>query len=184
MYGILLSEGEGGEAVGRVARIASKVAVVTGGGAVGGTGNGELNEVAVGARTGDGNSGLALAVGANGDNGDRDLKSPSRVARHTTIIINKPTPRPRTIANCTRRVMSFPQWRAQQHNAIIPSTEPKSRRWCNGAHIGADLFSCSVCAGSTRSPMGRRTHGILFFFQTQWVASDLDLYYNRFTIMW
>ncbi len=41
MYGIVLSGGEGGEAVGRVARIASKVAVVTGGGAVGGTGNGE-----------------------------------------------------------------------------------------------------------------------------------------------
>jgi hypothetical protein len=41
MYGMLLSGGEGGEAVGRVARIASKVAVVMGGGAVGGTGNGE-----------------------------------------------------------------------------------------------------------------------------------------------
>jgi hypothetical protein len=41
MYGILLSEGEGGEAVGLLARIASKVAVVTGDSAVGGTGNGE-----------------------------------------------------------------------------------------------------------------------------------------------
>jgi hypothetical protein len=41
MYGILLSEREGGEAVGLLARIASRVAVVTGESAVGGTGNGE-----------------------------------------------------------------------------------------------------------------------------------------------
>jgi len=103
MYGRLTPEAEGGVAVGRVARMASRVAVVTGGGAVGGTGSGEWMRVAVGEARGEEVKVAGLFGGAISDAGE--VNSSSCAVRRTSSTTNNPMDSPSMIRMLTRRVI-------------------------------------------------------------------------------
>jgi hypothetical protein len=103
MYGRRTPEGEGGVAVGRVARMASRVAVVTGGGAVGGTGSGEWRRATVGEARGEDVRVAGLVGEATSDEGE--MNSCSRAVRRTSSTTNSPMDSPRMMRTLTRRVI-------------------------------------------------------------------------------
>jgi hypothetical protein len=102
-----MPDGEGGGAVGRAARIASKVAAFIGAVAVDGPGSGDSGDVAVGRLRGDKASGAGDAVGDKGD--ESGAKSVSRAVRHTRRITTSPTASPKFMRMRVRRLTFRPQ---------------------------------------------------------------------------
>jgi len=106
MYGKCPHDGAGSVAVGRVARSASNIAVVTGGVPVGDTGGGVRGGVTVGEEMGESLPG----VGPIGENRDEcGANSPSRAVRHTRNTITNPTTRPEIERQRIRRLTGSPQ---------------------------------------------------------------------------
>ena len=104
--GSRIPEGErGGVAVGRVARIASRVAAVMGATAVSVQANGEDRGVAVGAAKD--SSVECIGLGENGNSDESVMNSLFRVVRHASSTTNNPTARARAIANGVRRVIGM-----------------------------------------------------------------------------
>ena len=95
-----MPEGEGGVAVGRLARMASRVAVVTGGGAVGGTGSGDWGRVTVGEARGE-----EVNVAGRTTSDEEEVNSSSRAVRRARSATNSPMDNPRMMKKPNRRVI-------------------------------------------------------------------------------